>query len=89
MKKVVYFSYALFCILLNGCAITPSISVLGAYFPDWLFCIVGAIIATSFIHSLLRAYGLLAHFGPRYLPLAYVSLTSALALGGWLIFFKN
>lgn len=89
MKKVSCFSYTLFCVLLSGCTVAPSISVLGAYFPDWLFCIVGAIIATSFIHALLRTYGLLIHFGPRYLPLAYVALTSALVLGGWLIFFKN
>lgn len=76
-------------VLLSGCATTPSVSVLGAYFPDWLFCIVGAIVATGAIHVLMRTGGLLAHFGPRHLPLAYAALTSALALAGWLIFFKN
>lgn len=77
------------CVWLSGCSTTPSISVLGAYFPDWLFCIVSAIIATSVVHTLLRSRSLLVHFGPRYLPLAYVALTSVFALGGWLIFFKN
>lgn len=77
------------CILLGGCATTPSISVLGAYFPDWMFCIVGAIVATGVAHGLMRNGGLFVHFGPRYLPLAYAALTSALALAGWLIFFKN
>lgn len=82
-------SMTFLCVLLSGCATTPSISVLGAYFPDWLFCIVGAIVATGAIHFLLRTGGLLVNFGPRYLPLAYAALTSALALAGWLIFFKN
>ena len=77
------------CILLSGCATTPSISVLGAYFPDWLFSIVGSIVTTSVIHALLRSSGLLAHFETRYLPAAYAALTTALALVGWLIFFKN
>lgn len=75
-------------ILLSGCATTPSISVLGAYFPDWLFCIVGAIAVTCGIHVLLRG-GRLVRFEPRYLPFAYAALTSALALCGWLIFFQN
>lgn len=77
------------CLLLGGCATTPSISVLGAYFPDWMFCIVGAIVATGVIHGLMRSGGLLVHFEPRYLPLAYAALTTALALASWLIFFKN
>lgn len=77
------------CILLGGCATTPSISVLGAYFPDWMFCIVGAIVATGLIHGLMRTGGMLVHFGPRYLPLAYAALISVLALASWLIFFKN
>lgn len=77
------------CVLLNGCAVTPSISVLGAYFPDWLFCIVGAMVTTSIIHAVLQSSGLFVHWGFRNLPLTYAALTWALALSGWLIFFKN
>jgi len=76
-------------VLLSGCATTPSISVLGAYFPDWLFCIVGAIVVTCSIHVPQKSSNQLRRFEPRYLPLGYAALTSALALGGWLIFFKN
>jgi hypothetical protein len=33
------------CVLLtSGCASAPSLGVLGAYFPDWLFSIVGEIL---------------------------------------------
>lgn len=77
------------CVPLGGCATAPSISVMGAYFPDWMFCIVGAIVATTLIHTVLRAAGLLKHPGRLILPLAYSALTTMLALTGWLIFFKN
>jgi hypothetical protein len=77
------------CALLSGCATAPSIGVLGAFFPDWLFCIVGAIAGTALIHAALHATGWLKPSGKATLPLAYCALTVILALGGWLIFFQN
>jgi hypothetical protein len=76
-------------LILGGCATAPSINVLGAYFPDWMFCIVGGILATSTIHAMLRARGLLANAGRFTLPVAYAALITTLALVGWLTFFKN
>jgi hypothetical protein len=76
-------------LLLGGCATTPSINVLGAYFPDWMFCIVGAILATMGIHAALRASGRLVNPGRLTLPITHAALITALALVGWLIFFKN
>ncbi|HDS1775803.1 TPA: hypothetical protein QEM49_000264 [Pseudomonas putida] len=35
------------CALVDGCSTVPSINVFGAYFPDWLFCIMGAIVVAS------------------------------------------
>lgn len=75
--------------LLSGCATAPSIGVLGAFFPDWLFCIVGAIVGTALIHAALRASGRLQQPGELTLPLAYSALTAILALTSWLIFFQN
>jgi hypothetical protein len=77
------------CIFLVGCNTTPSISVFGAYFPDWLICIVGAVIITIIIYALLRISGLLVHFGSRYSAMTHVALTAVLAFIIWLIFFKN
>jgi hypothetical protein len=74
---------------LAGCAKAPSIGVLGAFFPDWLFCIVGAIAGTTLIHAMLRTTGRLAQQGKMTLPLAYCAVTVILALVGWLIFFQN
>ena len=77
------------CALLGGCATSPSVGVLGAFFPDWLFCMVGAIVVTALIHAGLRAAGLLRHPGRLMLPVVYSALTMTLALVGWLIFFQN
>lgn len=77
------------CALLGGCSTAPSINVLGAYFPDWMFCIVGAIVATGVVHAALHAAGLLRLSAGSTLPLAYSSMTISLALVGWLIFFNN
>ena len=76
------------CALLGGCSTVPSINVLGAYFPDWMFCVVGAIVATSFLQSLLRAIGIVGRPGGLILPVAYFALTIILALAGWLVFFN-
>lgn len=77
------------CLLLSGCATSPSLNVLGAYFPDWMFCIVGAIAAVILVHNALHAFGALSRATASILPMAYTALTVALALVGWLIFFQN
>ena len=33
-------------LLLTGCSLSPSIPVIGAYYPDWLFCILAGVILT-------------------------------------------
>ncbi|HET6554202.1 MAG TPA: YtcA family lipoprotein [Dyella sp.] len=87
--KALWATVVIPCGLLAGCATAPSISVLGAFFPDWLFCIVGAVVVTGLVHKTLRARGLLRQPDEWTLPLAYFALTITLALIGWLIFFKN
>jgi hypothetical protein len=67
----------------------PSINVLGAYFPDWMFCIVGALVLTILIHMAVapsRWYRALGRLG----PLALVpSVSLILALLGWVVCFQN
>jgi hypothetical protein len=48
---------------------TPSINVLGAYFPDWMFCIVFAVLATMGIHVALQASGRVVDSGPFTVPI--------------------
>jgi hypothetical protein len=71
--------------LLPSCSRSPSISVLGAYFPDWLFCIVGAVVAAVLIRLLLLRAGLDDWLDPP--AVAYPALVALLAFVGWLVFF--
>ncbi|WP_343047534.1 YtcA family lipoprotein [Pseudomonas akapageensis] len=60
--------------------------VLGAYFPDWLFCILGAVLLALLVHTLLIRRGFGAWLGPP--ALAYPVLTALFALSAWLLFFQ-
>jgi len=75
--------------MLGGCASAPSISVLGAYFPDWMFCIVGAIALTFATHRALTIVGWCESIGKLTQTLFYSALTALFALTGWLVFFQN
>jgi hypothetical protein len=59
--------------------------VLGAYFPDWLFCIVGGVAGTVLIHLLLLRASLDPWLDPP--AVAYPALVALLAFAGWLLFF--
>jgi hypothetical protein len=72
-------------LVLAGCTLPPSISVLGSYFPDWLFCAVAGLLLTVVVRSLLDRHGRLRALGPPVLVLpAFMLLFSLLA---WLLFF--
>jgi hypothetical protein len=45
---------AIAAIPMSGCASAPSIGVLGAYFPDWLFCIVAGVVLTVVIYLIIK-----------------------------------
>lgn len=74
-------------LLLNGCTFAPSVNVLGAYFPDWLFCIVAGVSLTVVVHVMLSKRNLERWLAPA--ALTYPLLTTLFSLGVWLIFFKN
>jgi hypothetical protein len=67
----------------------PSIGVFGAFFPDWMFCIVGAIVATTVMHQALAAAGWLERAGKMSIAFSYLALTALLAFSAWLLLFQN
>jgi len=73
--------------LLAGCTFAPSIDVLGAYFPDWLFCIVAGVSLTVLIHVVWGKTKLGQWITP--VALTYPVLTTLFSLAVWLIFFEN
>lgn len=78
---------ALFAILMTGCSMSPSISVVGSYFPDWLFCIVGGIILTLIVRSLLIHTKNDHALGPPVM--VNPTLATLFSLLIWLIFFQH
>ena len=69
--------------------VEPSINVLGAYFPDWLFCIAGATVLCFALHAVLNARGWLAGAPSHLLALGYPALATVLSLSAWLVFFQH
>jgi hypothetical protein len=71
---------------LSGCENSPSIDVLGAYFPAWLFCIVAGVGLTIVIYLLIK------HFQAGHLvwpaAVVYPTLVTFLSLVVWLVLFK-
>ena len=66
---------------------SPSIDVLGSYFPAWLICIVAGVVLTIVARLLFIAWKLDAHLLPA--PIVYPCLTAVFAMTVWLIFFWN
>ena len=73
----------------TGFAVSPSLDVLGAFFPDWMFCIVGAVLLTVLMHCFLRSAGTARRAGRWIWLMVYPSLGILFALSGWLLFFQN
>ncbi|EUC12379.1 YtcA family lipoprotein [Paraburkholderia hospita] len=78
---------AIATILMSGCVNSPSIGVLGAYFPDWLFCIVAAVALTVVIYLILKRLQADHLIGPP--PVVYPTLVAFLALAVWLMVFQH
>ena len=73
--------------LVSGCASSPSIGVLGAYFPDWLFCIVGGVALTVIIYLILKRLQVDHLLGPS--AVVYPTLVAFIALAVWLTLFQH
>ena len=70
-----------------GCAHSPTLDVLGSYFPAWMVCIVLGLVLTVIARQLLIGLKLNAHL--RLAGLVYVCLTVLWTLVVWLVWFKN
>lgn len=69
--------------LLTAC--DPIWSISGAFFPGWLICMIGGLIAAILIRTVIARVGLEPHIGPRLL--IYLMLYLACTCTLWLIFF--
>ena len=88
MDRFFSFSGKLFLLplfLLSGCTFSPAIPVVGAYYPGWLFCIIGGVILTLIVRRILIHTNSTPHLG--YPGLAYTALFALFSMLLWLAFF--
>ena len=66
---------------------SPTVDVLGSYFPAWMVCIVAGLILTVIVRQLLIGIKLNSHLRPALL--VYVCMTILWTMAVWLVFFKT
>jgi hypothetical protein len=74
------------CVLLTACSGSPSVGVVGAYFPDWLFCVVGGTVLTATVHVVSYRHG----YGGWLTPpaIVYPALTVLFSIVLWAVGFN-
>ena len=66
---------------------SPTIDILGSYFPAWMICIVSGLTLTLVSRWIILAYRLEPYASPA--PLIYTSLTIIYTFVTWIIFYQN
>jgi hypothetical protein len=66
---------------------SPTIDILGSYFPAWMICIVSGLTLTLVSRWIIRAYHLDAYASPA--PLIYTCLTIIYTFVTWITFYQN
>jgi hypothetical protein len=70
-------------LLLGGCSVAPSHSILGSFFPTWFFCALLGVVTAILAHKVLARAGV-ADKVPAPL-LVYLALSIAGAFAFWLV----
>jgi len=72
-----------------GCQHThsPTVDILGSYFPAWIICIIIGLVMTVIARQVFIGFKLARHLRPA--PAVYLCLMICFTLTVWLIFFKN
>jgi hypothetical protein len=66
---------------------SPTVDILGSYFPAWIICIVLGLALTLITRQILIGLKLNTHLHPA--PLVYISMLVLFTLTLWLAFFQN
>lgn len=77
-------------LLLTGCRTadhSPTIDIIGSYFPAWVICIVCGIGLTLVTRQIFIGLKLNTHLRP--IALVYLCLAISYTLAVWLLFFEN
>jgi hypothetical protein len=84
------FFFPAIALALSGCSqsdYSPTVDILGSYFPAWIVCIVLGLALTLITRQILIGVRLNSHLRPA--PLVYISMLVLFTLVLWLSFFRN
>ncbi len=78
-------------LLLGGCRSldthSPTVDVLGSYFPAWMVCILIGLAGALITRQLLIGLKLNAHLRPA--AIVHLCLIIIFTLAAWLVFYQN
>ncbi|QNI38011.1 hypothetical protein H7846_07055 [Edaphobacter sp. 4G125] len=86
LKGLTVSALAVMMLALNGCSFSPSINVLGSYFPAWIICCAVGIGVTAFAHYLFARWKIIEQLWP--LALLYPCLIIFVSCSLWLVLFR-
>ena len=66
---------------------SPTVDVLGSYFPAWMVCILSGLALTLIAHWIVQVCNLKPYVGPA--PLIYSSLMIIFTFATWILFYQN
>lgn len=66
---------------------SPTLDILGSYFPAWMACIILGLALTVVVRQVLVGLKLDAHIRPAFL--VYLCMTVLWTLTVWIVCFKN
>ena len=66
---------------------SPTVDILGSYFPAWMICIVSGLALTLVAHWIIQMCRLNPYLGPA--PLIYSCLMIIFTFATWIVFYQN
>jgi len=66
---------------------SPTVDVLGSYFPAWMVCILSGLALTFVAHWIVQLCNLKTYIGPA--PLMYSCLMIIFTFATWILFYQN
>jgi len=66
---------------------SPTVDILGSYFPAWMVCILSGLALTFVAHWVVQVLNLKPYIGPA--PLIYSCLMIIFTFATWIFFYQN
>jgi hypothetical protein len=89
--KIVVASAALFVFVFLAVQLfsyhSPTVDLLGSYFPAWMVCIISGLTLTLIAHWIVQICHLKPFLGPA--PLIYSCLMIIFTFTTWILFYQN